>query len=570
MKRFCFVLFAFSLLIFGTLSPNIIAPLQGQSPDAKFRKGTRVVAGQYIVTFKDETPRDKIAASARKLARVHGGRILFIYEDAIKGFAVELPEAAAIALSRNPQVEEVAENGISSVVGAESTPQGPTTFWGLDRIDQPDLPVDNTYNYNRVGSGVHAYILDTGIWATHRDFGTRAKIELDTFGGDGVDRNNHGTFVAGVLGGRAYGVAKNVRLHALKVCDDSPLPQCPDANIIAGLNWVISNHIKPAVVNLSFTKYSGSSTYNNVDNAVRNTINAGITCVIGAGNDNANAINYSPAHVVEGITVGATTRTDGKASYSNFGNVVDIFAPGGQAPDHYIPVPASGYFYGGSNDPADGGTGTSLAAPHVAGAVAQYLETYSLYSPADGATLPANVGNAITSNATFNRLSGIQDSPNRLLYSGFVAPPGSNPVDDQLFFVRQHYYDFLRRQPDTDGWNYWTSQITQCGSDPTCIDNKRVDVSLAFWYASEFLDAHPGLRNPPGVTPDFNNAEFVRQCYLVYLQRNPSDPPDSDLSGYNFWLGELNNDTANYSGGIAYMHLIRAFLQSPEYRARFQ
>lgn len=568
MKRFCFLLFALSLLVFGTLSPSIVAGFQGKSPDAKFLKGSRVVPGQYIVTLKDDTPRDKIAASAKQFVSIHGGRILFIYEDAIKGFAVEMPEAAAIALSRNPQVEQVAENGYCSIVGAESTPQGPTTFWGLDRIDQSDLPTDDTYNYNRAGSGVHAYILDTGIWATHRDFGTRATIEADTFGGDGVDRNNHGTFVAGVLGGRTYGVAKNARLHALKVCNDNG--DCPDSNIIAGLNWVISNHIKPAVANLSFTSSSGSSNYNSVDNAVLNTIASGVTCVIGAGNSNANAGNFYPAHVAEAITVGAITRTDGKASYSNFGSVVDIFAPGGQAPDHYIPVPASGYFYGGNNDAADGGTGTSLAAPHVAGVAAQYLETYSLYSPADAATSPANVSSVITSNATLNRISGLPSSPNRLLYSGFVTPPSSNPVDDQLFFVRQQYYDFLRRQPDTGGWDYWTSQITQCGSDPTCLGNKRVDVSLAFWYASEFLDAHPGLRNPPEVTPDFNNAEFVRQCYLVYLQRNPSDSPDSDLSGYNFWLGELNNDTATYSGGTAYMHLIRAFLESPEYRARFQ
>lgn len=207
MKRFYFLLLVFSLFVFGTfsaISPNNVAAFQGQAPDAKFRKGSRVVSGQYIVTFKDDTPRDQIAASAKEFASLHGGRILFIYEDAIKGFAVEMPEAAAIALSLNPQVEQVAENGYCSILGAESTPQGPTTFWGLDRIDQRDLPMDNTYNYNRVGSGVHAYVLDTGIWVTHEDFGTHALTVdsldggYDSFGGDGIDRHNHGTFVAGV------------------------------------------------------------------------------------------------------------------------------------------------------------------------------------------------------------------------------------------------------------------------------------------------------------------------------------------------------------------------------------
>lgn len=136
--------------------------------------------------------------------------------------------------------------------------------------------------------------------------------------------------------------------------------------------------------------------------------------------------------------------------------------------------------------------------------------------------------------------------------------------------MRQHYYDFLRRQPDTGGWDYWTNEITQCGSDATCIDNRRVDVSLAFFYSTEFLDAHPGLRNPPGVTPDFNNEEFVRLCYKIYLQRFPDDPPDNDLSGFNFWLGELNQDTANNPGSDGYRHIVRAFLVSSEYRARFQ
>jgi len=136
----------------------------------------------------------------------------------------------------------------------------------------------------------------------------------------------------------------------------------------------------------------------------------------------------------------------------------------------------------------------------------------------------------------------------------------ANPIDDSRVFARVHYLDFLLREPDQPGWDHWTANITHCGSDAACTDAWRVNTSRAFWYASEFLDRHPGLRNPPGVTPDFNNAEFIRLCYVIYLQRNPNDPPDHDFSGYNFWLSELNRDTANDPGPNGYSHVIRAFL----------
>ena len=144
----------------------------------------------------------------------------------------------------------------------------------------------------------------------------------------------------------------------------------------------------------------------------------------------------------------------------------------------------------------------------------------------------------------------------------FVYPLGGNPIDESRYFVGFHYRDFLNREPDLDGWDFWTGNITPCGSDPECIDRKRVDVSRAFWYAPEFLQNHPGLRNPPGVTPDFNNREFVRQCYLVYLRRDPAQ----DQAGWDFWTDQLNNDTANDPSG--YNHLITAFLVSGDYRSR--
>lgn len=563
MKRFL-IPFAAVVLCALALPHSFVAHSQNNAPappanqsTTKFRKSSRPIVGQYIVALNDDFDRSRIASKARSLARLHGGRIMFTYEDAIKGFAVEMPEQAAIALSNNPLVESVSENGYSTVTGTQTTPQGPTTFWGLDRIDQSDLPLNNTYNYNRVGSGVHAYVLDTGIWVTHEDFGTHALTVdstdggYDSFGGDGIDRYNHGTFVAGIIGGKTYGVAKNVELHSVKVCNDGGT--CPTSNVIAGLNWVISHHTKPAVVNMSFAG-PGSS---NVDNAVRNTVAAGVTVVVGAGNSSANVSGFSPARVSEAITVGATTRTDTMAFYSNFGFGIDVFAPGGEAPDHYIPVPASGWFYGGANNASDGFTGTSAAAPHVTGVVALYLEQYSLYSPTDPATSPANVSNVITSNATLNRISGAPSSPNRLLYSLFMAAPTTNPIDDTRFFARQHYYDFLRRTPDPSGWDFHTDFINVCGADATCIAERRMATVRGFMDSPEFRDAHPILRDNP-VGSQAYDEEFVRQLYRCALQR------EADPGGFDYHMDFINT----YPGG--YNILIGHFIESPEYRSRFQ
>lgn len=582
MKR---LLMTFAVIVFCALaSPDLFvshgqngapAPVTNQSV-TKFRKASHPIKGQYIVAFKNDMERTQITSAANSLTNLHGGRILFIYEDAIKGFAVEMPEQAAIALSNNPLVESVSENSYCTITGTETTPEGPTTFWGLDRIDQRDLPLNNTYNYNRVGSGVHVYVLDTGIWVTHQQFGTHALTidslngGYDSFGGDGIDRNNHGTFVAGVIGGKTYGVAKNVELHSVKVCDDNGI--CPDSNIIAGLNWVISHHIKPAVVNMSLGGLaSQSATYQNVDNAVSNTVAAGVTCVVAAGNNNVNASTFYPAHVPEAITVGATTRTDAKASYSNYGFGIDVFAPGGQAPDHYIPVPASGYFYGGANNISDGFVGTSAAAPHVTGVVALYLEQYSLYNPTDPATSPANVSSAITSNATPDHISGLEtcryirsiddvvctsNSTNLLLYSLFMAPPATNPIDDTRFFTRQQYYDFLKRTADQGGWDGWTNFINACGADASCIAQRRRETVRGFIESPEFLNNHAILRDNP-VGSQAYNEEYVRQLYRCLLQREP------DIDGFNVQMNFINTHPGDYTT------LVADFIETPEYALRF-
>ncbi|NUQ13445.1 MAG: S8 family serine peptidase [Gemmatimonadaceae bacterium] len=269
--------------------------------------------------------------------------------------------------------------------------------WGLDRIDQANLPLNGTYSYTSTGSGVRAYIIDTGIRTSHNDFGGRASFGVNYAGGSNSDCNGHGTHVAGTVGGTTWGVAKAVRLIAVKVLNCSG--SGTTTGVVSGINWVAANAIKPAVANMSLG--GGAST--SIDNAVQNAINAGITFVVAAGNSNANACNYSPARAANAITVGATTSTDARASYSNYGTCVDIFAPGSSIRSAWHT----------SNSATNTISGTSMASPHVAGAVARYLQGNPTASPS---TVTSAIINAATLNKVTNAGAG---SPNRLLY---VAP----------------------------------------------------------------------------------------------------------------------------------------------------
>lgn len=543
--------FAFSLPPIqgqGRNAPPAAQATAPQSKGGKFRRTERAIPNQYIVVFNNDV--GDVRSLANRLARAHQGTILYVYEHSIKGFAVRLPEAAALALSQNPQVAYVEEDGEVRIVGTQprATPglEGPVS-WGLDRIDQNYLPLNGVYNYNRVGSGVHAYIIDTGVRPSHQEFGSRANAVFDAFGGNGIDCHNHGTHVAGTTGGRVYGVAKNVMLYGVRVLDCGGSGSW--ASVIAGVDWVTYYHIKPAVANMSLGGWANDA----VDDAVRQSISAGVTYVIAAGNSNDNAAFYSPARVGEAITVGATDSSDTRAWFSNYGWVLDVFAPG-------VLIPSA---VASSDTAIDWFSGTSMAAPHVAGVVAQYLEAYPWATPADAHW-------AITAHATYGVVYDPGPwSPNLLLYAGFVPPPAVNPIDhDQQFFVRQHYNDFLKRHPDQAGWNFWTGEITQCGSDPACIDRKRIDVSRAFWFATEFWNRPDvqasGLVVNPNSNHPFDNRQFVRWCYLTYLQREP------DQAGWDFWTSELERDLANDPGQGGYNHLIHAFLLSIEYKQRFQ
>jgi subtilisin family serine protease len=387
-------------------------PLQGQNriqtQRGKLRKVERAIPNQYIVVLNEEAVVGNVPSIAAEVAYAHGGAIRFIYEHALQGFSIELPEAAALMISRDPRVKYVEENAMGEVAATQNNPP-----WGLDRIDQRDGR-NSTYNYLISGGGVNVYVLDTGIRASHNDFGGRASQVAnfinETCGGD---CNGHGTHVAGTIGGSTYGVAKNVTLQAVKVCNSGG--NCPTDVVTNGINWVTANAAKPAVANMSLRFEGDVATIND---AVKRSIGTGITYVVAAGNENRVAANYSPARVTEAITVGATDGGDYRYGNSNFGLSVDIFAPG-------VEVLSAGI---GSDSATAIMTGTSMAAPHVAGVAALYLHSRPTAPPAE-------VSRAITYNASFAKVRNSErESANRLLYSGFdMSRAYPDPLDVPLY-----------------------------------------------------------------------------------------------------------------------------------------
>jgi subtilisin family serine protease len=360
------------------------------------RKGPRAIPNRYIVVLDQDAagPSGDVAMAVRlsqDLLQVFARDPDYVYSKALNGFAAELTEAEAFLISQDPRVAYIEEDSIMEAVVTQNNPP-----WGLDRIGQRNLPLNQVYSYTTTGAGVNAYIIDTGIRVTHNQFGGRASVAFDAIGDgrNGIDCNGHGTHVAGTVGGSTYGVAKSVRLFAVRVLSCSGSGST--SGVIAGVDWVTANHASPAVANMSL----GGGVSNALDTAVRNSIASGVTYAVAAGNSNANAANSSPARVAEAITVGSSTRTDARSSFSNFGSVVDVFAPGSSI--------LSAWFT--SNTATATLSGTSMASPHVAGVAARLLQG----SP--GAT-PAAVRNEIVNTATTGVLSGLPTgTANRLLF----------------------------------------------------------------------------------------------------------------------------------------------------------
>ncbi|MFD9907815.1 S8 family serine peptidase [Streptomyces sp. NPDC059063] len=360
------------------------------------------VANSYIVTLdKDAAKAD--SAKGRALAKEYGADIERTYKKVLNGYEVQASEAEAKKFAADPAVTSVVQNRTYTVATTQPNPPS----WGLDRIDQRNLPLDQKYTYpDKAGEGATVYIIDTGVRKTHQDFGGRAVDGYDAIDNDNTaqDGHGHGTHVAGTVGGIAHGVAKKARIVGVRVLNNQG--SGTTAQVVAGIDWVTRNATKPAVANMSLGGPADSA----LDTAVRNSIAAGITYAVAAGNETTNASTRSPARVTEAITVGATTNTDAKASYSNYGTVLDLFAPGSGITSTW-----------NTNDTATNTiSGTSMASPHVAGAAA-------LYVAENPSATPAQVSQALVDAATPNVVgSPGTGSPNRLLYvgGGGTNPPG--------------------------------------------------------------------------------------------------------------------------------------------------
>jgi subtilisin family serine protease len=398
----------------GTAAVTALALATGATPAAAEGEilgasNPTAIKDSYIVVF-NELSTQSVDTLTSDLSAKYSAKVDYTYRHALKGFAGTLSERAARRLAAEPNVAYVQQNG--EVKATDTQPNPPS--WGLNRIDQRDLPLDTGYTYPNTASNVTAYIIDTGIRTTHQDFGGRAVWGTNTVDSNNTDCNGHGTHVAGTVGGTSYGVAKGVRLVAVKVLNCAGSGSF--AGVAAGIDWVTGNHTSgPAVANMSLGAQGSDAT---TENAVRNSIADGVTYAIASGNSNADACNFTPARVAEAVTVNASDINDARASFSNWGTCTDIYAPGVNITSAWM-----------TNDTATNTiSGTSMASPHVAGGAALLLGTTPTLTP-------AQVQAALISNSTANKITNPgTGSPNRLLYVNVgggepggpsITPPGN-------------------------------------------------------------------------------------------------------------------------------------------------
>jgi len=513
MKRLLAAAAAASFLVLAScqdaqtpLQPETTQDLSSAAaPDQALIRGPQSLADRWIVVFADQgkDPGDM----PERMVRAAGGRLHFTYRHAIKGFAATLPTPAVEALRRNPMVAYVEAD---QEVWAWDTQTNAT--WGLDRVDQRALPLDKSYTYEQTGAGVTAYIIDTGIRYDHTQFGGRVSFGFDAFGGNGADCNGHGTHVAGTVGGTTYGVAKAVSLVAVRVLDCNG--SGTTTGVIAGVDWVRGHAAGAAVANMSL----GGGPSTTLDNAVKNSIAAGVSYAVAAGNSSRDACLYSPARVPEAMTIGATTSTDAKASYSNYGNCVDWFAPGSSITSAY---------YTSSTATATM-SGTSMASPHTAGAAALYLQAHPGAAPTD-------VRQALYDATTRGIVASSRTTNNHLLYSlfdGGSEPPPDNKAPTASFTYGCTYLNCTFNgsgSSDSDGTI--SSYAWSFGDNSTASG---VSPSYSFSAAGTYTVTLT-------VTDDDEATGTASQQVTVEAEDPGSDPEPGDLSIDKFALTNTSN-----------------------------
>nr|MDT0657971.1 S8 family peptidase [Micromonospora sp. DSM 115978] len=425
----------------------------GQPAPLLSASGT-AIPGSYLVVLEGKPDLARTRTAAARATSL-GAKITHRYGSALNGYAATLTPDQVDAVRADPAVAYIAPNQRISL----KTTQTPAN-WGLDRVDQRALPLNNTYEYERTGAGVTVYVIDSGIRASHLDFGGRVGGGFDATGeGWTGDCIGHGTHVAGTIGSGSFGVAKSVRLVPVRVFACSPYTSTDI--VVAGVDWVTANAGGPAVVNMSL----GGPADPVMDDAVANSINSGITYVVAAGNAyGADACQFSPAHLSEAVTVAATDATDTRAAFSNVGSCVDLFAPG-------VDITS---LSGSSDTGYRVSSGTSMAAPHVAGAAALHLEAH----PAD---TPDQVSATLLGNATHDVVSDPQGSPNLLLFTG-----SSNPMA-MTWRVKEQRPDNLVLVGSDEQTNPYQGDTPETTSLPVlCLQQT-------------------GAPIPAGITPDFYN-----------------------------------------------------------------
>jgi len=497
-------------------------------------QGNPLVPGQYIVVFNDGV---RAANQVGRFASAYNAQVSRVYQRVLNGAVMKMDARAAEAMARDPQVAFIEQDSIISLKNAGNQANPPS--WGIDRIDERNLPLDNNYQFDFMGSGVDIYIVDTGIRVTHNDFGGRASIAFDAVGDgqNGNDCNGHGTHVSGTAASSTYGVAKGASLFAVRVLDCGG--SGTNSGVIAGVDFVANNHSGPSVANMSLG--GGASTA--LDNAVNNAVNSGVFFAVAAGNENQNASNVSPARAANAFTVASSTSSDARSSFSNFGSAVQLFAPGSSITSTWNT----------SNNATNTISGTSMASPHVAGAAALVLEEHPTWNP-------TQVRNELIARATSGVISGTNGSPNLLLFTlGGGAPPppppppppGACTLDDDFengvagwsnsglsTCSTGAYVIGAPTQQSTSG------VITQVGADHTSGG------SLAIFTASNSSVGNADVDRGNCVldSPTWNvaNASTLSVWYF-HGQRDTGDDPNGDF----FLLQVSTNGGASYNNVVS-------------------